>query len=153
MRRSILDLPRSQDAPLPPSPSDPADSSRLRRYVVVGVWNTAFGYSVYVVLMAAATALGGSYLATILPAHLLGTVMSWWTQRRFVFPDRRGGFASFVRFNVAYAGVLVLQFSLLPLGVEGFGLSPWLAEIGVLCVLVVLNYFVGYFYTFRVQKA
>lgn len=141
-----------QDAPLSETPSTLADPTRVRRYLFVGLWNTGFGYGIFVALMALAEALGGTYLMAVLPAHVIGTTMSWWTQRRFVYPDGRGGFASFVRFNIAYLGALGLQFVLLPLGVEGIGLPPWLAEVGVLGTIAVLNYFVGYFFTFRVAS-
>lgn len=126
---------------------------RVRRYLVVGLWNTAFGYAAYVVLMATAEALGSTYLAAVLPAHVVGTVMSWWTQKTFVYPDGEGGLASFGRFSVVYLGALALQFALLPLGVEVFGLPPWLAELFVLGIIAVVNYFLGYFVTFRVGRS
>lgn len=141
-----------QDEPLSETLATVADPARVRRYLFVGLWNTIVGYALYVGLMALAEALGFAYWTAIVPAHVLGTLQSWYTQRRWVFADgTTSAWASLGRFFTVYLGVLAVQLTLLPLGVEVFGVPPWISELGVIVVITVLNYFLGYFFTFKVQ--
>lgn len=81
----------------------------LVRYVVVGVANTGFSYSVY----ALALALGCSYPIASLIALIAGICLSFKTQGRFVFRNMRNSLfgrflVSWVLIYLSHIGIVAL---------------------------------------------
>ena len=101
-----------------PAPLRSAWRHVLVRYVVVGVANTCFSYSIY----ALALALGCSYPIASLITLTAGICLSFKTQGRFVFRDMRhslfGRFVvSWVLIYLSHVGVVALC---LHLGLNAF---------------------------------
>jgi putative flippase GtrA len=82
-------------------------ADRTMRFLVVGGYNAAFGYVVFVALY---YWIGGTvhYNIVLLISYLVSTTNSYLLQRRFVFASRSRRLPEFVRFNlVNLAGMLV----------------------------------------------
>jgi len=91
----------------------------LVRYVVVGVANTGFSYSVY----ALALALGSSYPVASLIALIAGICLSFKTQGRFVFRNMRDSL--FGRFVVCWVLIYLSHIGVVALCLH-LGFDPFI---------------------------
>ena len=110
---------------------------RPLRFVLAGVWNTAFGYGVYLLCHAAVTAVGGHYLLALLPAQVLAVSNAYVVHRRLVFSDHPVGLWTFIRYNLVYWVTFGLNLAILPLIVETTHIDPRLGQaVFILCAAV-----------------
>lgn len=118
------------------------------RFLIVGAYNTAFGYAafagLYIWLKESL-----HYLILVAIAHLLAVVNAFLTQRRIVFNDRSPWLGAFIRFNVATTLSLLLSLAGMALLVDGLGINPLLGQPLVTVVSVIGIYVLHRHYTFR----
>lgn len=115
---------------------------RFIRFLIVGGFNTAFSYGVY----AAAIALGMPYFAASLLSIVLGIVVSFRTQGRFVFRDTAASrFGHFVlcwvflyAANVAFLRVML-----------GLGVGAYAAGALAIVPMALLSYLAQRLFVFR----
>ena len=107
---------------------------QLWRYYQVGIVNTAFGYGMYALFVAAGL---NMYVAQIL-AHLLGVAFNYISYSRHVFRDAS---ASKPRFIASYALNYLLGLAALA-AVSRVVASPYLAGFLAVLFVSVVNYFV-----------
>ena len=113
--------------------------SRKLRFLVVGGWNTLFGYlSFYVLYLLAADRL--HYLIIAILAHFVAVTQSYVMQRRLVFRSDAPVASEFLRFNVSLIGTLLFGLLAMALLVEAAGLSPLAAQAIVILMSVILSY-------------
>jgi putative flippase GtrA len=113
--------------------------SRGLRYVVVGLWNTIFGFLAFTVLLAA---LGDRlYLLALVIAQAAAVVQAHWTQRRFVWRSSAPYLAELVRFSTIYLAVLIANVALLYAAVEWVGTPPLVTQYVIGGGLVLTSYF------------
>lgn len=123
----------------------PAEWKRLLRYYQAGVVNTAFGYGSF----AALVALGMNiYLAQIL-AHSAGMAFNYLTFSHYAF---RGHRPSLGRYLGSYGVNYLLSLGSLAALVH-LGLSPYVAGLGSIVAVSIINYFVLKLFVFRTQDA
>lgn len=110
-----------------------AEWRQLWRYYQAGIINTAFGYALYALLVAA----GLNIYAAQLVAHILGVIFNYVTYSRHAFADRRG---SPSRFILAYVLNYILSAALL--GVASLWVeSPYLAGLIATLIVSIVNFF------------
>ena len=97
----------------------PSLHARFLRFLIVGGLNTAVNYGVYALLLF----LGLGYLPAATLSFVMGLVISFKSQGRFVFQSGR---ASFVRFVASWLLIYVVHVSLLGLLVRS-GMGSYLA--------------------------
>jgi putative flippase GtrA len=113
--------------------------NRKLRFLVVGGWNTLFGYlSFYVLYLLAAGRL--HYLIIAVLAHFVAVTQSYVMQRRLVFRSAAPVTGEFVRFNASHIGTLLFGLLAMALLVEAAGMSPLIAQAIVILMSVVLSY-------------
>jgi putative flippase GtrA len=113
--------------------------SRKLRFLVVGGWNTLFGYlSFYVLYVLAADHL--HYLVIAVIAHFVAVTQSYVMQRRLVFRSDAPVAGEFLRFNASLVGTLLFGLLAMALLVEAAGLSPLVAQAIVIVMSVILSY-------------
>jgi len=110
-----------------------AEWKQLWRYYQAGIVNTAFGYGLYALCVAAGL---NMYLAQII-AHILGVVFNYFTYSRYAFADRQG---SLLRFVLSYALNYLLAVGFLWLVSRLIG-SPYLAGLVATLAVSIINYF------------
>lgn len=123
-------------------------SSEKLRFLVVGAYNTAFGYATFAVLYW----LFGSrihYLVLLIVSHIVSVTNAFVAHRRVTFASDGSVLTQYVRFNVSYLGLLLLSLVLMPLAVERLGLHPLVASALVLAITVCTSYFVHSHFSFR----
>jgi putative flippase GtrA len=88
---------------------------QLGRYLVVGIWNTAFGYATYALFN---LLLEGRFPASYMVASLLSSVINitvaFLGYKWFVFKTRGNYFKEWVRCLMVYSGAIALGLVLLP---------------------------------------
>ncbi len=124
------------------------NSSQKSRFLVLGAWNTLFGYGAFAVgfLM-----LGSwlHYAAIAVLAHALAITQAFLTQRHLVFRSKEPWQMEFLRFNITHLGTFLLGLAGLALVVNAFDMHPILAQGMVLAVTVVVAYIAHSRFSFR----
>lgn len=122
------------------------------RFLIVGAYNTGFGYLIFVFLY---EAFGKSlhYLVIVFLSHIIAVTNAFLAQRRLVFRTKGSVFAEFVRFNVTTIGTLLIGLTGMTLLVEQFKLPVLLAQALVTGVTVVASYFAHKYFTFKKPSA
>ena len=126
--------------------------SRPLRYVVVGVWNTLFGYAAFFICLKALEVAGYGYLWALALSHFVAVTHNFVVHGRWVFAEGdRGGWA-YVRYHQVYLGVLALHALLLSLLVEGVGISPEWAMLPSIVVATIASYLGHFRFSFRLPS-
>lgn len=113
--------------------------NRKLRFLVVGAWNTLFGYLTFFVLyLLAADRL--HYLIIAALAHFIAVSQSYFMQRHLVFLSAAPVAGEFVRFNVSHIGTLLFGLLAMTLLVEAASMPPLIAQAIVILMSVVLSY-------------
>ena len=114
------------------------------KFVLVGVWNTIFGYSVFYFLDTFFSALFAkyvAYLSAMVLSNVLSIINAYICHKYITFVSKvkgKGLLVEFIRFSMTYGVTFCLSLILLPLFVEIFNLSPKIsgAVIIPLCMIV-----------------
>ena len=129
-----------------PTPSPDGDlrrywkTSRKLRFLIIGAWNTLFGYLAFAGLyLVLATTCHYLVIATV--AHFIAVAQSYAMQRCLVFHSREPIAPEFLRFNISHAGTLLFGLGALWLLVDGLGLAPLAAQAITIAGSVILSYF------------
>ena len=109
-------------------------------YLLVGAWNTVFGYLVFIALYFIFFA-QVHYLLLLVISNILSITNAYIGYKMFVFKTKGNYWREYLRFYLVYGAALVLNVILLPVGVEIFRLSPPLAQGGLMFLTVIFSYY------------
>ena len=88
---------------------------QLGRYLLVGAWNTAFGYGTFALFTALLDRyMTASYMAAGLVSSLLNITVAFLGYKWFVFKTRGNYLKEWTRCLMVYSGVIALSLALLP---------------------------------------
>lgn len=113
--------------------------SRKLRFLVVGGWNTVFGYACFSLLYL----LAGDhvhYLIITTVAHGINIAQAYVMHRHLVFRSDARIAGEFLRFNAGHIGTFLFGLLAMYLLVEAGGLSPLVAQALVILMNLVLSY-------------
>lgn len=118
------------------------------RYLVVGLWNTAFGYSTFALLTAILDQyIPASYLAASLLSSILNITVSFLGYKWFVFKTQGNYLQEWLRCLLVYSSSILLGLAMLPLLVIAAayltgsqGAAPYIAGALVMGIQVVLSF-------------
>jgi putative flippase GtrA len=122
------------------------------RYLLVGAWNTLFGYGVFAVLQ---LTLGDEvhYLILLAIAQVLATLNAFVGYRLLVFKVKGTVLRDLARFSVVYVGAFAVNVVALPLLVELGGIPVLLAQALLVGATVVASFFAHRNFSFRRPSA
>ena len=134
---------------------------QFARYLVVGVWNTGFGYGTYAGLTALLTPkIPHAYLAASLLSSLLNITVAFLGYKWFVFRTRGNYLKEWLRCLTVYSSSLLLGLLLLPVVVEavrrvtGNGrAAPYIGGALLMGASVIYSFFGHRKFTFRPDSA
>lgn len=116
-------------------------------YVVVGVWNTVFGYSLYAV---AVTVLGDEhYVWLLVPTSIIAITQNYFAYKFLVFRTRSNYLREYLRFYLVYGPVVLANLLVLPALVRWLSLEPVVAQALFTLLAVVVTYAGHKYFTFR----
>lgn len=124
--------------------------NRELRFLVVGGWNTGFGYLAFVALywLLAARL---HYLAIATASHFLAVTQSFVSQRQLVFHAAGPWMPQYLRFNVASLATLGGSLCLLFVLVDKLGLHVLVSQAVTTAVVVVASYLLHKHYSFKAK--
>src|SRR3989339_210863 len=108
-------------------------------YLLVGVWNTIFGYGVFLALYFVSKPYV-HYLVPWLVSNILAITNAYVGYKIFVFKTRGNYLQEYLRVYVVYGGSMALNLIYLPLCVEFLRISPPLDQAGWIFVSVIFSY-------------
>lgn len=125
-----------------------AASRKEVRFLLVGGWNTAFGYLVFVALQLTVGETIG-YMGVLVIAQILSIANAYLCYRWLVFRVRGHWWLDFIRFSTVYWILFGVNVVYLPIMVSGFGFNPIVAQTIYLIVIVVTSYVLHNRFSFR----
>jgi putative flippase GtrA len=124
------------------------ERERGLRYVLVGLWNTIFGYGVFALLQ---LTLGDNinYIFLLAIAQVVGTLNAFVGYRLLVFRVHGDVLRDLARFSTVYLGAFAVNLAALPLLVEVVGVPVLIAQAAVVGATVIASFFVHRGFSFR----
>ncbi|MEO5921593.1 MAG: GtrA family protein [Pseudolysinimonas sp.] len=122
------------------------------RFLLTGGINTVVGYGLFALVQWTVGHLIG-YVASLLIAHLLASLLAFTLYRRYVFRVSGRWFVDFLRFQTVYLLPLAANVVALPLLVAVAGLNVYLAQAMIVIVSTVVSYFGHKYFSFRRKRA
>jgi putative flippase GtrA len=118
------------------------------RYLLVGGYNTVFGYGLFAVTE---TLLSDSvhYLVILVACQVVATVNAYLCYRFIVFRPEGQIVRDFLRFSTVYAIALIVNLAALPLLVEGLGMNVLIGQAIVVGATVCASYLAHKHFSFR----
>jgi putative flippase GtrA len=116
-------------------------SSGFGRFVLVGLLNTAVGYSVILLLQ---VGIGAPPFIANAGGYLIGGLVSYALNRNFTFGSNRPHGQTLPRFSMVAAGCFALNIGVLTFGLQVLNLRPALAQ-----ALAVASYTVAFYWASR----
>jgi len=116
-------------------------------YLVVGAWNTLFGYGEWALLQFLLHD-DLPYLVILVLAWPLAVLNAYLCYRRFVFRSRGSMRKELPRFSLVYVATLIGSLAALPFLLRTLGLSIYVTQAGYTAVVVVLSYLAHKFFSF-----
>lgn len=127
-------------------------NTKQARFALVGGLNFAWGLASYPLLYWVLNPLGVNYLVVLVIAYLINTVISFITQKRFVFKTKESkAHQELLRFVGFQGALLVGNLLVLPILVSFIG-HPAIAQTTWALFFAVLSYFFHDKVTFRSQS-
>jgi putative flippase GtrA len=124
------------------------ETRRRALYLVVGGWNTLFGYLVFSVLYYLLSQ-RLSYVLIFIAAYAVSTFNAYWGYKLLVFKTPTRFITEFPRFAVVYVGALAVNLVVFPWLTQTLGLNPYVSQALFTVVLVVCTYIVNKRFSFR----
>ncbi|OPY84486.1 MAG: GtrA-like protein [Smithella sp. PtaU1.Bin162] len=126
------------------------------RFLLVGIWNTIFGYSAFVGLDILFTYLFPkrylAYMSAAILSNILAIINAFIFHKYITFKSKVRGkaiIAEFVRFFSTYLFTMILGLILLPFFVEVLGIDPKISGALLIPVTVIISYFGHSRFSFR----
>jgi putative flippase GtrA len=128
------------------------DDERVR-FVIVGGFNTVFGYLLFALFQLTTGPYLG-YFFSLYASFLVASIVAFLLHRRHTFKVHGTGniLVDFLRFISVYVVALTLNSIALPLLVEGADMSPLIAQAIIVIVTTVTSYFGHKYFSFRRKK-
>ena len=120
------------------------------RYILIGAFNTFFGYSIF----AALWMLWGQslhYVVILALSHAIAVTNAFFGYRILVFRKTGGAWKDFVRFNMVYLGAFIFNILALPILIEVVNLHPLVAQALLVIVTVVASYLLHRRFSFKLN--
>ena len=114
-------------------------AARPFRFLLVGLWNTVFSAASFAALYYLTGRRG--YMGVLTLSTILGVTNAFLCHRVFTFQSRAPFWRSYLRFYIIYGIQIGLNFALLPMAVEWFGISPVVAQLLIVALTTLLTYF------------
>ena len=118
------------------------------RYLLVGAWNTAFGWILFVVLQLTAGPTIG-YMAVLVISQFLGIINAYLCYRWLVFRVQGNWWLDFFRFSTVYWIVFGINLAALPLMVSVLGMNVIVSQTIFLVITIIASYVAHNRFSFR----
>ncbi len=122
----------------------------FKKYIVIGCFNTICTYFIslgaYSILENKIGLIGSGIIANILCIKF-----SFWMQRLFVFKSKNIWIYEYIKSNIAYGSLAVINIILMYIFVKSLDMTLWISQIILIPVSVLISYAINYKYTFKIK--
>lgn len=125
-------------------------SKQKIRFLLVGGFNTLFGYFMFVLVNSFMGPSGG-YLVSLLVAHMISSTVAFNLYRRYVFQDGLVSPLAFIKFQSVYLVPLISNLVILPILVEALDWNIYIAQAAFSLTWVVGSFFAHKYFSFKVK--
>jgi putative flippase GtrA len=129
------------------------------KFVLVGIWNTIFGYLVFCLLDTLFSYLFLkryiAYMSAMVLGQILAVVNAYIFHKYITFKSRAKGkeiIQEFIRFNATYVVIFCLSLVLLPFFVEVFHITPKIAAAMVILICTIISYLGHSIFSFKLPS-
>lgn len=119
-------------------------------YLLVGGWNTVFGYLTFVALYYLFHAVI-HYIFLLIISNVLSITNAYAGYKIFVFKTEGNYLREYMRFYLVYGFTIALNLALLPLVVEILHVNPVIGQAFVMVFNVIVSYFGHKYFSFGVS--
>ncbi len=123
---------------------DPASRTQVIRFCAVGILNTIVGYGAFFILVNYLY-----YLVALLIAHIIGVIHSFFWNKYWIFKTIKINLVEFIKFNIIYVIVLVVNAVALFTCVDVISVDPRLAQLILLPIITGVSFFGQKLWTFK----
>jgi putative flippase GtrA len=125
-------------------------SNQKIRYLVIGGYNTLFGYGCFALLW---WMFGQKlhYIILLIISHILSVINAYLGYRLFVFQTKGKWLKEFFKFNLVYLGTFAINLFALPILIEEFKLHALIAQALIIVITVIASYVIHNKITFKKQ--
>lgn len=118
------------------------------RYIIIGGWNTIFGYATFA-LMYLILKEYLNYMLIAIASHIIAVTQSFVTQRTIVFRSKNHCISEYIRFHITNIASLGLGLIILPILVETVRFTPLSAQALTTLFVAILSYHAHKHFTFK----
>jgi len=120
-------------------------------YVVTGGWNSVFQYAVFASLVYLLS--GHVPVWVVLPiAYVIGSINGFLCFKYIVFRSDGHALHEYMRFNMVYVPLLVINMVALPMLIRAWSLNAYAVQAVLIPVFVIAGYVANKLFTFRMSK-
>jgi putative flippase GtrA len=123
---------------------DPASLTQIIKFCGVGILNTIVGYGAFFLLVNYLY-----YLVALFIAHIIGVIHSFLWNKYWVFKTKKFNLWEFIKFNLIYAVVFIVNAVALFVCVDIMYVDPKLAQLLLLPIITVVSFFGQKLWTFK----
>lgn len=120
-------------------------------YLLVGGWNTVFGFGVFAALQLAFDDVL-HYLVVLVASWVISVLEAFFAYRVVVFRVRGQLLRDLARFSSVYVGAFAFNLAALPLAVDLGGIPVLVAQAVVVVLTVVSSFFLHRSYSFKREE-
>lgn len=121
------------------------------RYLLVGGYNTAFGYILFALLLMLLKD-GVHYLIVLIISHVISVINAYLAYKFLVFKTKGRWLNEFGKFNTVYLGVLAINLVALPAMVELLGIRPIVGQAWFVIITVIASYLGHKHFSFKTPE-
>ncbi len=121
-------------------------------YLLIGGWNTVFGYGVFIALYYGTAHFNIHYVVVLVLSQVINVTSAYFLYKRFVFKTKGNLIREYCRFCTFYWLSFAANLILLPASVELLGLNPVISQGLLIVVTAVTSYLWHARYTFRLDR-
>ncbi|MFC1567425.1 GtrA family protein [Thermodesulfobacteriota bacterium] len=130
------------------SPGKIINKNKLEfRFILVGIWNTVFGYLVFIILETLFSKILSpryiAYMSAMVLGQIIAVINAFVFHKYYTFRSSTKGkdlLKEFFRFTTTYIFTFVLSLILLPIFVEICNIQPKIAGAIVILILTIVSY-------------
>lgn len=117
------------------------------RYLIIGGWNTVFGYAVFAALNWGLASV--HYLVILTVSYIISITNAYVGYKLFVFRTKGNILKEYLRFYVVYGASFGFNVVALPVLVEGFTMNVYAAQALIIVITIAGSYLLHKHYSFK----
>lgn len=119
------------------------------RFLIVGVLNTIFGYTIYFICL---KFFHLNYIISLLFAHILGVIHSYYWNSKWIFKKGHYNYKNLLKFSGVYVVSFMINLLVLYIMVNYLKMSPLLSQVFALFLTTLISFFGHKFWSFSNSK-